>query len=65
MPMWSRIALTVAILGIWTSMASADGIDPGLWQITTRVATGVALALQLPSCFEVSTLSGGLMSPTP
>ncbi len=41
--MWSRIALTITILGFWTSMASADGIDPGLWQIITRVATGIAL----------------------
>jgi hypothetical protein len=40
-----RVALTVAILGLCTSMARADGIDPGLWQITTRVATGVALGL--------------------
>jgi hypothetical protein len=38
-----RVALTVAILGLCTSMVRADGIDPGLWQITTRVATGVAL----------------------
>jgi hypothetical protein len=38
-----RVALTAAIRGFCTSMASADGIDPGLWQISTRVATGVVL----------------------
>src|SRR5665213_1598759 len=43
MLMRSRVVLAVAILGFWASMACADGIDPGLWQITTRVATGVAL----------------------
>jgi hypothetical protein len=41
--MWPRAALTVAILGFWMSAACADGIDPGLWQISTRTATGVAL----------------------
>jgi hypothetical protein len=42
--MWSRAALIIASLGFCTSMAAAaDGIDPGLWQISTRIATGVAL----------------------
>ncbi len=38
-----RVAIAVAILGLGTSMACADGIDPGLWQISTRIATGVVL----------------------
>ena len=40
--MCMRAALTAAILASWTSIAFADGIEPGLWKITTRVeADGV------------------------
>jgi hypothetical protein len=40
MLMCTRVALTAAVLAFWTSMAFADGIEPGLWKITTRVETG-------------------------
>jgi len=35
-----RLALSVAMLVLATSAAFADGIDPGLWKITTRTETG-------------------------
>jgi hypothetical protein len=46
MPMSIRVALCAAVLATflssWTSTAFADGIEPGLWKITTRVeADGV------------------------
>ena len=41
MHMRTQVALTAAVLqallSSWTSIAFADGIEPGLWKITTRV----------------------------
>lgn len=36
-----RVALS-AVLALWTSAALADGIEPGLWRIITRIETGGA-----------------------
>ena len=36
----TRVVLFAAVLASWTSIAFADGIEPGLWKITTRVETG-------------------------
>jgi hypothetical protein len=33
----TRVVLFAAVLASWTSIAFADGIEPGLWKITTRV----------------------------
>jgi hypothetical protein len=43
MPVRIRVALAAAIVGCCASLAHADGIEPGLWRIVTRTATGVAL----------------------
>ena len=32
----TRVVLFAAVLASWTSIALADGIEPGLWKITTR-----------------------------
>jgi hypothetical protein len=34
------VAAPAAVILLWTSMALADGIDPGLWKITTRIESG-------------------------
>jgi hypothetical protein len=47
--MWSRFAIALVVSGYCTSMAFADGIEPGLWKIMTRVATGVVLGPPQPS----------------
>jgi hypothetical protein len=36
----NRIAFSLATLVLLASAAAADGIDPGLWRITTRMETG-------------------------
>jgi hypothetical protein len=43
MDMQHRIALAIAILGLWGTPALADGIEPGLWKTTTRVESGGVL----------------------
>jgi hypothetical protein len=35
-----RTALAVFVLGVMGTVALADGIEPGLWKITSRMATG-------------------------
>jgi hypothetical protein len=35
-----RSAFSLAILAVLATAASADGIDPGFWRITTRMETG-------------------------
>ena len=47
--MWSRFAIALVVSGCCSSTAFADGIEPGLWKIMTRVATGVALGPPQPS----------------
>jgi hypothetical protein len=44
-----------------------SGFDTNMVRFDAIVAASAIglLALQLPSCFEVSALSGGLVSPTP
>jgi len=40
MSVHDRIALPAAILAVLVSAAFAEGIEPGLWRITSRTATG-------------------------
>jgi len=37
------VAATAVGFLFWTSLASADGIEPGLWRITSRIESGAAL----------------------
>jgi hypothetical protein len=40
MPVNFRLAALAALLTLGATAAAADGIDPGLWKIITRTATG-------------------------
>ena len=42
--MFARILAAPLVLLSWASLAWADGIDPGLWKITSRVESGGVLA---------------------
>jgi len=38
------VAVPTVVVLLWNSLALADGIEPGLWKITSRIETGGVLA---------------------
>jgi hypothetical protein len=40
MPVNYRVAVSAAVLVLTATVACADGIDPGLWKVISRTATG-------------------------